>query len=81
MRNYFAFTGLHDSHFNNTFYDLNLTRVNDDDESPAETGVKETTLKPAKYPHPTNDKIKFWDLPGIGMYHVLIEHNKVIKTK
>ncbi|XP_028405053.1 T-cell-specific guanine nucleotide triphosphate-binding protein 1-like isoform X2 [Dendronephthya gigantea] len=38
----------------------------DDDEGAAETGVKETTRVAAKYPHPTNDKIFFWDLPGIG---------------
>ncbi|CAB4038819.1 interferon-inducible GTPase 5-like, partial [Paramuricea clavata] len=31
------------------------------------TDVKETTTKAAMYPHPTNSKITFWDLPGIGM--------------
>ncbi|KAJ7376192.1 hypothetical protein OS493_036306 [Desmophyllum pertusum] len=38
----------------------------DDDEGAAEVGVKETTKKPTCYDHPTNPKIKFWDLPGIG---------------
>ena len=34
----------------------------------AETGVTETTTEPAEYTYPENKKIKFWDLPGIGMY-------------
>ena len=32
----------------------------------AKVGVTETTIEPASFPHPTNSKIKFWDLPGIG---------------
>ncbi|CAB4038843.1 interferon-inducible GTPase 5-like, partial [Paramuricea clavata] len=39
--------------------------LKDDDEGAADTGVKETTINVAKYPHPTNSKIMFWDLPGI----------------
>ena len=49
-----------------TFF-LDLNRLADDDDGAAETGVKETTTKASIYPHPTNDKLKFWDLPGIGM--------------
>jgi hypothetical protein len=44
-----------------------LLRLEDDDEGAAKTGVKETTREVAVYSHPTNPKIKFWDLPGIGM--------------
>ena len=40
--------------------------LKDDDEGTAKTGVTETTTEAAVYSHPTNDKIKFWDLPGIG---------------
>ncbi|XP_028404171.1 T-cell-specific guanine nucleotide triphosphate-binding protein 1-like [Dendronephthya gigantea] len=40
--------------------------LGDDDEGAAKTGVTETTKVPTKYPHPTNKKIKFWDLPGVG---------------
>ena len=32
----------------------------------AAVGVTETTKEPTVYDHPTNPKIKFWDLPGIG---------------
>ena len=32
----------------------------------AEVGVEETTLQPECFALPTNPKIKFWDLPGIG---------------
>uniref|UniRef100_A0A8C6TYS7 IRG-type G domain-containing protein n=1 Tax=Neogobius melanostomus TaxID=47308 RepID=A0A8C6TYS7_9GOBI len=32
----------------------------------AETGVKETTIEKTEYIHPKNDKIRIWDLPGIG---------------
>ena len=32
----------------------------------AKVGVTETTLEPTCFEHPTNLKIKFWDLPGIG---------------
>ena len=49
--------------------DFNLTRLRDDDDGAAKTGVTETTTEAAVYSHPTNDKIKFWDLPGIGMYN------------
>ena len=52
---------------------VKLYRLADDDDLAAETGVKETTKEKAMYPHPTNDKIKFWDLPGIGKY-VLDRH-------
>ena len=40
--------------------------LGDEDEGAAETDVTETTREPTIYPHPTNEKIKFWDLPGIG---------------
>ena len=46
---------------------FNFTRLGDEEEGAAETGVTETTREPTIYPHPTNEKIKFWDLPGIGM--------------
>jgi hypothetical protein len=46
------------------FYDS--TRLNDDDEGAAKTGVTQTTRKVAVYPHPINRKITFCDLPGIG---------------
>ena len=32
----------------------------------AAVGVTETTKEPTVYDHPSNPKIKFWDLPGIG---------------
>ena len=48
--------------------DINLTRLRDDDVGAAKTGVTETTTEAAVYSHPTNGKIKFWDLPGIGMH-------------
>ena len=51
-----------------TRYFFDFTRLGDEDEGAAETGVTETTLVPTIYPHPTNEKIKFWDLPGIGMF-------------
>ena len=38
----------------------------DDPEMSAKVGITETTTEPCCYPHPTNTKIKFWDLPGIG---------------
>ena len=41
-------------------------RLDDDDQGAAEVGVTETTREPKAYGHPTNPKIKFWDLPGIG---------------
>ncbi|KAL9953050.1 hypothetical protein ACROYT_G040401 [Oculina patagonica] len=40
--------------------------LDDDDDAAAPVGVTETTLEPTCYDHPTNPKIKFWDLPGIG---------------
>ena len=46
----------------------NLIRLGDEDEGAAETGVTETTTETIAYTHPTNDKITFWDLPGIGAY-------------
>ena len=41
-------------------------RLGDDDEGAAEVGITETTRELKAYDHPTNPKIKFWDLPGIG---------------
>ena len=38
----------------------------DDDEGAAKVGVTETTIELKAYDHPTNPKIKFWDLPGTG---------------
>ena len=32
----------------------------------AKVGVTETTTEPCRFAHPTNSKICFWDLPGIG---------------
>ena len=43
-----------------------MGRLRDDDEGAAEVGITETTREPKAYDHPTNPKIKFWDLPGIG---------------
>jgi hypothetical protein len=43
-------------------------RLADDDKMAAETGITEITTEPTVYPHPTNKKIVFWDLPAIGMY-------------
>ncbi|KAJ7314158.1 hypothetical protein OS493_039396 [Desmophyllum pertusum] len=40
--------------------------IDDEDKEAAKTGPRETTVKPTSYDHPTNPKIKFWDLPGIG---------------
>ena len=45
---------------------ITFPRIPDDDEMAAKVGVTETTIEPASFPHPTNSKIKFWDLPGIG---------------
>ncbi len=55
------------------FCDLNLTRLKNDDEGAAKAGVVETTTEAAVYPHPNNEKIKFWDLPGTGIYQLLTE--------
>ncbi|CAB4041466.1 interferon-inducible GTPase 5-like [Paramuricea clavata] len=43
-----------------------IRRLADDDDGAAETGVTEKIRVATVYPHPTNDKIKFWDLPSIG---------------
>ncbi|XP_073238283.1 interferon-inducible GTPase 5-like [Porites lutea] len=43
-----------------------MRELRDDDEGAAEVGITETTREPKAYDHPTNPKIKFWDLPGIG---------------
>ena len=32
----------------------------------AAVDVDETTVEPCCYAHPTNPKVKFWDLPGVG---------------
>lgn len=45
------------------------SRLHDDDDKAAKVGVTETTLEPTCFEHPTNPKIKFWDLPGIGTPH------------
>ena len=49
----------------------NLSRLKDCYEDAAVTGVTETTGEKAVYYHPQNNKMKFWDLPGIGMYQWL----------
>ncbi|XP_028404176.1 interferon-inducible GTPase 5-like [Dendronephthya gigantea] len=36
------------------------------DEGAAREGVTEVKSKPKAYPHPTNPKLIFWDMPGIG---------------
>lgn len=43
-----------------------LRGLSDDDEGAAPTGVTETTLECAPYPHPNYPNVKFCDLPGIG---------------
>ncbi|CAB4024039.1 interferon-inducible GTPase 5-like [Paramuricea clavata] len=40
--------------------------LRDDDNGAAETGVTETANVATVYHHPTNNKIKFWNLPSIG---------------
>ena len=43
-----------------------FSRLDDDDDGAAPVDVLECTREPTPYDHPTNNKIKFWDLPGIG---------------
>ncbi|KXJ25281.1 interferon-inducible GTPase 5 [Exaiptasia diaphana] len=43
-----------------------IRELDDDDEQAAKVGVTETTMEPKCYDHPSNPKIKFYDLPGIG---------------
>ncbi|XP_067403098.1 interferon-inducible GTPase 5-like [Emydura macquarii macquarii] len=43
-----------------------IRSLNDDDPGAAETGVKEMTKKPTRYPHPKHPNVILWDLPGIG---------------
>ncbi|KAH3729188.1 hypothetical protein DPMN_055154 [Dreissena polymorpha] len=43
-----------------------LRGLKDDDEGAAETGCVETTTKPTAYPHPENNNLLLWDLPGVG---------------
>ena len=45
---------------------LLLLRLDDDDDGAAQVDVNECTGKPESYDHPTNQNVKFWDLPGIG---------------
>ncbi|XP_046565334.1 T-cell-specific guanine nucleotide triphosphate-binding protein 2-like [Haliotis rubra] len=37
-----------------------------DDEGSAEVGIGDTTQEPTMYRHPYNEKLVFWDLPGVG---------------
>ncbi|CAJ1074112.1 interferon-inducible GTPase 5-like [Xyrichtys novacula] len=43
-----------------------LRGVDDDEEEAAKTGLIETTMEIAPYPHPNHPNVKFWDLPGVG---------------
>ncbi|KXJ25236.1 interferon-inducible GTPase 5 isoform X1 [Exaiptasia diaphana] len=43
-----------------------IRELDDDDDQAAKVGVTETTMEPKCYDHPSNPKIKFYDLPGIG---------------
>ncbi|XP_064606348.1 interferon-inducible GTPase 5-like [Liolophura sinensis] len=36
------------------------------DKGAARVGVKETTVETIPYPHPDNENVIFWDLPGVG---------------
>ncbi|XP_054854906.1 uncharacterized protein LOC129342973 [Eublepharis macularius] len=40
--------------------------ISDDEEGAAKTGVKQTTMDPEPYPHPSYPELTLWDLPGIG---------------
>ena len=53
------------------YYILTLTRLRDYDDGAAKTGVTEAANVVTVYHHPTNNKIKFWDLPSIGTYQML----------
>jgi len=37
-----------------------------DDDGAAAVGVTETATDIVAYPHPNNEMLKFWDLPGVG---------------
>eukprot|EP00072_Mus_musculus_P030106 XP_003945798.1 PREDICTED: interferon-inducible GTPase 1-like [Mus musculus] len=43
-----------------------LREIKDEEESAAEVGVTETTIKVASYKHPKVKNLTLWDLPGIG---------------
>ncbi|XP_053373604.1 interferon-inducible GTPase 1-like [Mercenaria mercenaria] len=43
-----------------------LRGLSSDDEGAAEVGVIETTKTATPYPHPQNEKLILWDLPGLG---------------
>ncbi|XP_015768740.1 PREDICTED: interferon-inducible GTPase 1-like [Acropora digitifera] len=43
-----------------------IRELHEDDDGAAPVDVEECTKEPTAYDHPTNSKIKFWDLPGIG---------------
>ena len=43
-----------------------VRRLTADDEGAAAVGVTETTTDITDYPHPNNEMLKFWDLPGVG---------------
>ena len=38
----------------------------------AKTGQAETTIEARSYPHPANEKLKFWDLPGFGALQLML---------
>ncbi|XP_078394172.1 interferon-inducible GTPase 5-like [Cetorhinus maximus] len=43
-----------------------LRGLSDDQPGAAASGVTETTMRPARYPHPTITNLQIWDLPGLG---------------
>ena len=43
-----------------------IRNLDADDEGSAAVGVTETTMEPKSYPHPQNDNLIYWDLPGVG---------------